>query len=138
GRRRRRAAGRGARGTCGACVPGELRGVQHGQHDADPATRTAPAPGRSRVGGGNRRNSSVSGGLDAPATSGGDVTVPSETYARQLSLPRFGVAAQRRLAESTVLIAGVGGLGGATATYLAAAGVGRLVLFHPGRLERAD
>jgi molybdopterin/thiamine biosynthesis adenylyltransferase len=66
------------------------------------------------------------------------VTVPSETYARQLSLPGFGVAAQRRLAESTVLIAGVGGLGGATATYLAAAGVGRLVLFHPGRLERAD
>lgn len=61
-----------------------------------------------------------------------------ETYARQLSLPGFGVAEQQRLAESTVLIAGVGGLGGATATYLAAAGVGRLVLFHPGPLERAD
>jgi molybdate transport system substrate-binding protein len=66
------------------------------------------------------------------------VTISSETYARQLSLPGFGVAAQRRLAESTVLIAGIGGLGGATATYLAAAGVGRLVLFHPGRLERPD
>jgi molybdopterin-synthase adenylyltransferase len=61
-----------------------------------------------------------------------------ESYARQLSLPGFGVAAQQRLAESTVLIAGVGGLGGATATYLAAAGVGRLVLFHPGPLERPD
>jgi molybdopterin-synthase adenylyltransferase len=66
------------------------------------------------------------------------VTVPSETYARQLSLPGFGVAAQQRLAKSTVLVAGVGGLGGAAATYLAAAGVGRLVLFHPGLLERAD
>ena len=66
------------------------------------------------------------------------MTVLAETYARQLSLPGFGVADQRRLAESTVLVAGVGGLGGATATYLAAAGVGRLVLFHPGRLERAD
>lgn len=66
------------------------------------------------------------------------MTVLAETYARQLSLPGFGAAEQRRLAESTVLVAGVGGLGGATVTYLAAAGVGRLVLFHPGRLERAD
>lgn len=66
------------------------------------------------------------------------MTIPDETYARQLSMPGFGVAAQQRLAESTVLIAGVGGLGGAAATYLAAAGVGRLVLFHPGPLERPD
>lgn len=66
------------------------------------------------------------------------MTNSSETYDRQLSLPGFGVAAQRRLAESTVLIAGIGGLGGATATYLAAAGVGRLVLFHPGPVERPD
>jgi molybdopterin-synthase adenylyltransferase len=62
----------------------------------------------------------------------------SEPYARQLSMPGFGAAEQRRLANSTVLIAGIGGLGGAAATYLAAAGVGRLVLFHPGPLERAD
>lgn len=74
----------------------------------------------------------------APASGVADVTFASETYDRQLSLPGFGEAEQRRLAESTVLIAGVGGLGGATATYLAAAGVGRLVLFHPGRLEPAD
>lgn len=66
------------------------------------------------------------------------MTISVETYARQLSLPGFGVAAQQRLAESTVLIAGIGGLGGATATYLAAAGVGTLVLFHPGSLERPD
>lgn len=66
------------------------------------------------------------------------MSAPLETYARQLSVPGFGVDAQRRLAESTVLIAGIGGLGGAAATYLAAAGVGRLVLFHPGPLERPD
>lgn len=66
------------------------------------------------------------------------MTVCTDTYARQLSLPGFGVTQQRRLAQSTVLIAGIGGLGGATATYLAAAGVGRLVLFHPGPLERPD
>jgi len=62
----------------------------------------------------------------------------SETYARQLSMPGFGAAEQERLADSTVLVAGVGGLGGAAATYLAAAGVGRLVLFHPGPLEQPD
>jgi molybdopterin/thiamine biosynthesis adenylyltransferase len=62
----------------------------------------------------------------------------SSTYDRQLCLPGFGRPAQQRLAGATVLIAGVGGLGGASATYLAAAGVGRLVLFHPGRLERPD
>lgn len=66
------------------------------------------------------------------------MTPSAQTYARQLSLPGFGAAAQQRLAESTVLIAGIGGLGGATATYLAAAGVGRLVLFHAGRLEQPD
>jgi molybdopterin/thiamine biosynthesis adenylyltransferase len=66
------------------------------------------------------------------------VTVHADTYARQMSMPGFGAAEQRRLADSTVLIAGIGGLGGATATYLAAAGVGRLVLFHPGPLEPAD
>lgn len=32
----------------------------------------------------------------------------------------------------------MGGVGGAAATYLAAAGVGRLVLVHPGRLEVPD
>jgi molybdopterin/thiamine biosynthesis adenylyltransferase len=64
--------------------------------------------------------------------------VPPDTYARQLTLPGFGHTAQQRLSETTVLIAGVGGLGGAAATYLAAAGVGRLVLIHPGSLEEAD
>jgi molybdopterin-synthase adenylyltransferase len=66
------------------------------------------------------------------------MNTPPDTYARQVSLPGFGAAEQQRLAESTVLVAGIGGLGGATATYLAAAGVGRLVLFHPGPLEQAD
>jgi molybdopterin/thiamine biosynthesis adenylyltransferase len=66
------------------------------------------------------------------------VSPSSGTYARQLSLPGFGEAEQRRLAGSTVLIAGIGGVGGAAATYLAAAGVGRLVLFHPGPLEQPD
>ncbi|MBE3203881.1 HesA/MoeB/ThiF family protein [Frankia sp. CH37] len=59
-------------------------------------------------------------------------------FDRQLGIPGFGPQAQERLSRATVLVAGIGGLGGAAATYLAAAGVGRLVLVHPGVLEEPD
>ena len=49
-------------------------------------------------------------------------------YARQLTLPDFGEAAQLQLARSSALMVGLGGLGSAAALYLAAAGIGRLVL----------
>jgi len=62
----------------------------------------------------------------------------SERFARQLLLAGFGEEQQRRLRQATALVAGVGGLGGTAALYLAAAGVGRLVLFHEGLLELAD
>ncbi|WP_239333248.1 HesA/MoeB/ThiF family protein [Frankia sp. CiP3] len=65
---------------------------------------------------------------------GGDM----QRFARQLTLDGFGGSGQERLCEATVLVAGVGGVGGAVATYLAAAGVGRLVLVHPGALEIPD
>jgi molybdopterin/thiamine biosynthesis adenylyltransferase len=58
-------------------------------------------------------------------------------FDRQLIMPGFGAERQRRLRAATVLVAGVGGLGGAAATYQAA-GVGRLVLVHPGVLEVPD
>jgi len=47
-------------------------------------------------------------------------------YGRQLALPGWGPEAQRRLAQATVSIAGLGGLGSPVAMYLAAAGVGTL------------
>jgi molybdopterin/thiamine biosynthesis adenylyltransferase len=62
----------------------------------------------------------------------------SRRFDRQLGVPGIGPAEQTRLRESCVLVAGVGGVGGAAATYLAAAGVGRLVLVHPGELEEPD
>jgi molybdopterin/thiamine biosynthesis adenylyltransferase len=59
-------------------------------------------------------------------------------FDRQLGVTGIGPAEQRRLSEATVVVAGVGGVGGAAATYLAAAGVGRLELVHPGELELPD
>ena len=54
--------------------------------------------------------------------------ISKERYDRQLSIPGWGSEAQRRIAASRVGIAGAGGLGSPAALYLAAAGVGALVI----------
>ena len=61
-----------------------------------------------------------------------------ERYARQLMLPGFGAEAQRRLAQSSVLLVGAGGLGSTLSQLLCAAGVGRLVLLDADRVSASN
>jgi molybdopterin/thiamine biosynthesis adenylyltransferase len=59
-------------------------------------------------------------------------------YARQIVLPEVGINGQHILSDSTVLMFGMGGLGSASAAYLAGAGVGRLLIADPDRLEASN
>ena len=58
-----------------------------------------------------------------------------QRYERQIRLHGFGQQAQRRLKSSSVFVSRVGGVGGTAAMNLARAGIGKLVLAHPGRVE---
>jgi len=62
----------------------------------------------------------------------------SDRYARQEILPEVGAEGQARLAAATVLVVGAGGLGCAVFQYLTAAGVGRLIVVDPDRVEESN
>ena len=56
-----------------------------------------------------------------------------ERYSRQLGI--LGLKGQEALARARVAVVGLGGLGSAVSLYLAAAGVGEMVLVDPDRVE---
>lgn len=59
-------------------------------------------------------------------------------YSRHLLLPEVGVEGQRLLKSASVLVVGAGGLGTPAATYLAAAGVGRIGLVDSDVVEKSN
>jgi molybdopterin-synthase adenylyltransferase len=74
---------------------------------------------------------------DAPVHDGG----PDrwlDRYSRQLVLPQWSEAAQRALAEASVLVVGAGALGSPVAAYLVGAGVGRLGIVDPEDVELSN
>jgi len=58
-----------------------------------------------------------------------------QRYSRQIILEEVGVAGQRKLLESKVLVVGAGGLGSPAALYLAAAGVGTIGIVDGDRVD---
>ncbi len=59
-------------------------------------------------------------------------------YSRQILLPQFGIEAQEALLNARVLIIGAGGLGSPIALYLAAAGVGHIVICDFDKVELSN
>jgi len=61
-----------------------------------------------------------------------------ERYARHLVLREVGGPGQQKLKAASVLIVGAGGLGSPAALYLAAAGVGTIILIDPDEVDASN
>ncbi|MCB1792701.1 MAG: HesA/MoeB/ThiF family protein [Gammaproteobacteria bacterium] len=61
-----------------------------------------------------------------------------QRYARQIRLDSVGEQGQQRLLDANVLVIGLGGLGSPAAMYLAASGIGRLVISDFDRVESSN
>ena len=61
-----------------------------------------------------------------------------ERYDRQILISNLGTDGQKRLKAAKVAVAGVGGLGCPASIYLAAAGIGKMILLDNERFELSD
>jgi len=69
------------------------------------------------------------GGLDEDFT---------ERYARHLRLPQVGIEGQKKLEQAKVVLIGAGGLGSPVAYYLAAAGVGNIMIVDNDIVDKSN
>ena len=88
---------------------------------------------------------SLAGGIDAWRTAGlslvdtaGLTTDQLERYDRHLKLAQVGVPGQRALLDATVTVVGAGGLGSPVIMYLAAAGVGTIVIIDDDDVDASN
>lgn len=89
--------------------------------------------------------SSLAGGFRRWASQGYPVVRPRvlsasdrNRYSRHLLIPEVGVAGQRKLLDSKVLLIGAGGIGSPVAYYLAAVGVGTLTIMDFDKVEESN
>ena len=59
-------------------------------------------------------------------------------YGRQISYPGFGEDGQRKLKQSHVVVAGLGGLGTASSVYLACGGIGHITIVDGDLVELSN
>lgn len=59
-------------------------------------------------------------------------------YDRQIMIPEIGIEGQERLKKARVFLAGAGGLGSPVSIYLAAAGIGTIVIADNDRVEMSN
>jgi len=59
-------------------------------------------------------------------------------YARQIEIPAIGEEGQLRLKNASVMIVGAGGLGSASALYLATAGIGKIGIVDSEKVELSN
>ncbi len=95
-----------------------------------------PGPDAPTTVGGRRSAAGAEpGGGDPPGDGPGLTAAEFTRYSRHLLMPEVGVEGQKRLKAGRAILVGAGGLGSPAATYLAAAGVGRIGLVDHDRVD---
>ena len=61
-----------------------------------------------------------------------------QRYSKQIMLPQIDIEGQQKINDSTILIIGMGGLGSPTALYLAATGVGHIIIADFDQVESSN